>query len=93
MRKITPRTEEYMINGTKPAKAKPVYPTIRLDLSHIPEAKSWKLGNMYNIELGLKLVGLSQSRYDSSSEFEIHEIEPESSKREDKEEGNDSDDK
>lgn len=82
MRKITPKTEEYMINGSKPGKAKPIYPIIRLDLSHIPEAKKWKLNNTYNIELGLKLVGLSQSRYDNSAEFEVLEIEPESSERE-----------
>lgn len=88
MRKITPKTDKYMIGGIGPSKkgeSKPIYPTIRIDLEHIPEAKNWKLGKMYKLELGLKLIGLSQSQYNNSTEFEIHEIESESSKDEDDE--------
>ena len=87
MRKITPKTDKYMIGGDMPSKkgeSKPIYPTIRIDLEHLPEAKKWEVGKSYNLELSLKMVGLSQSRYDNSAEFEIHEIEPE--EVEDKEE-------
>ena len=83
MRKITPKTDKYMIGGglvKEKGESKPIFPTIRIELEHLPEAKNWKLGKTYEIELGLKLIGLSQSRYDNSAEFEIHEIEAESSK-------------
>lgn len=89
MRKITPKTDEYMVSSgigpNKKGKATPIYPTIRIDLEYIPEAKNWKLGKSYEVELGLKLIGLSQSKYNNSAEFEIREIEAESSEDEDDE--------
>lgn len=77
MRKITGKTDKYM---TSPSKAimetpKPVFPTIRIDLEHMPEAKAWKLGKSYDVKFELKLVGLSQSRFDNSCEFELHGVE------------------
>lgn len=87
MRKITGKVDKYM---TSPSKAimespKPIFPTIRIDLEHMPEAKKWKLGQSYNVEFELKLVGLSQSRFDNSCEFEIHGVETEDTKEEDSE--------
>lgn len=78
MRKIKPKTDKYMSPsaiGLKKGKSKPIYPTFRIDLDHIPEAKDWKIGKEYSIEMKVKMVGLSQSRFDNSAEFEIKEIE------------------
>lgn len=69
----------------KKSESKPIYPTIRIDLEHLPEAKSWKIGEMHEIEMNLKVVGLSQSRYDNSVEFEIHEVEVDSASEDKKE--------
>lgn len=87
MRKIKPKQDEYAvgIGPSKKAKSKPVYPTFRIDLSHLPEAKKWELGKKYRLELELVLTGLSQSRFDNTAEFEIHGIEPESDSDERKE--------
>lgn len=77
MRKIKPKTDSYMESakvGLKEGKSKPIYPTFRVDLNHLPEAKKWDLGKAYKIEMEVKLVGLSQSRFDNSAEFEIHKI-------------------
>jgi len=75
MRKIKPKTEKYMTDKVGPAKeTKPIYPTMRIDLEHLPEAKKWGLGKEYGLELKVKLVGLSQSRFDNSAEFEMHEV-------------------
>lgn len=92
MRKIIPEKDKYATDspvGLKKMESKPRYPTIRLDLQHIPEAKDWKIGETYHVELELKMVGISQSRFDNSAEFEIHEIEPESDADESKEESAD----
>lgn len=71
--------------GMKKEKSKPIYPTFRIDLKHLPEAKNWKLGDDAMIELKVKLTALSQSRFDNSAEFEIHEIDSETLKAESKE--------
>lgn len=79
MRDIKPKTDSYAepsLGSLKKVKARPVYPTFRIDLEHLPEAKNWKLNKEYTIEMKLKLVGLSQSRFDNSAEFEILAIEP-----------------
>lgn len=79
MRKITPKQDEYMMSegpsiSMKKKKAEPIYPKIRIDLEHIPEAKKWDIGKEYKVELKLKMVGLSISRYDNTAEFEIREL-------------------
>ncbi len=79
-----------MIGGSLKTEAqKPSYPTIRLGLEHIPEAKTWKIGETYHVEMELKMVGISQSRFQNDAEFEIHEIEPEGADEENAEEPND----
>lgn len=87
-----------MLGGDGPmkkAESKPRYPTIRMDLDTIPEAKDWKVseagsdkGNEYEITMKVKMIGLSQSRFDSNAEFEVREIEaagPDDSEEEDAE--------
>lgn len=76
MRKIVPKKDEYAIGGSlKRAEAKPVYPTVRMDLKHVPEAKDMKIGDMAHIKMHAKLTGLNQGRFDHSAEYEIHAIE------------------
>lgn len=79
MRKIKPRVNEYMEGpmamSSSKKKSDPIYPTVRIDLEHIPEAKDWKVGDEYTIEMKVRMTGLSQSRFDNSAEFEIREIE------------------
>ena len=97
MRNIKPKTDDYMLGGSgpmKPKKSEPRYPTIRIDLEHIPEAKDWKVGKSYGIEMVVKMVGISQSRFDNSAEFEIRKIGVEDAKEaedEEKEEGEEED--
>lgn len=59
----------------KSEKSKPIYPTVRMDLNHLPEAKNMKIGDMAHIGMHAKLVGMNQSRFDNSAEFEVHGIE------------------
>jgi len=73
MRKITPKVPEE-VKSTEIGGMKPYFPSFGLGLEHIPEAKRWKLGETYNIEMKVKLTGLSQSRYQNSADFEIVEI-------------------
>lgn len=76
MRKIKPKVDRYDSGPmAKPTKSKPIYPTFRMDLNYLPEAKDWKVGTSYEITMKVKMVGLSQSRFDNSAEFEIREIE------------------
>ena len=82
----------------KKSKPKPVYPTVRLDLDTLPEAKDWKVGKSYGLGMVVKMVGISQSRYDNSAEFEIRKIEGKDAKESDQEteepaQDQDSDDK
>lgn len=79
MRTVKPKQDEYMLGSTssKPSSVKkspPIYPKFRLDLDTVPEAKDWKVGKTYKIEMEVKMVGLSISRFDNSAEFEIRKI-------------------
>lgn len=53
---------------------KPVYPTFRIELVHLPEAKKWEIGKEYTLKFKLKMTGISISRYQNDAEFEIHEL-------------------
>lgn len=76
MRDIKPKKDRYSIGPSKPVEeSKPIYPTIRIDLEHLPEAKDWKVGKSYPIGMVVKMTGISQSRFDNSAEFEIRKIE------------------
>lgn len=60
-----------------------IYPSFRIDLEHLPEAKDWKVGSNYRVTLDLKQVGLhvGKNEYDNSAEFEIHGIETDDNKK------------
>ena len=82
--KVKPKIDEYSTGspvGLKKEKAKPRYPVIRIPLEHIPAAKKWEVskegedkGAEYTITMKVKMVGISQSRFDNSAEFEIREM-------------------
>lgn len=75
MKKVTPKSNEYMSDGpigmTK-KKDKKVYPEIRLRHEFIPESKNMEVGKTYEIELKVKVVGLSISKFSNETEVEIH---------------------
>ena len=75
MRKIKAKTDKMMTDSPAKVNEKPYYPTFRIDLDHIPEAKKWEINNHYKITMDVKMVGISQSKYQNDSEFEIREIE------------------
>ena len=79
MKNIEPKKEptqsvpESKENDSKKEEKK-VYPTIRMEHEFFPELKQWKVGNEYTVSLKLKMVGLSISKFQNNSEFEIHAI-------------------
>lgn len=77
MRKVVPEKDQYATSspkGLSKAESAPRYPTLRFQLKDLPEAKTWKVGDTYHIELDLKMSGISISKWDNSAEFEIHAI-------------------
>ena len=87
MRKVVPEKDQYAEGPSlKKAESKPRYPTVRFQLKDLPEAKKWKVGDKYKVELELKMSGISISRWDNSVEFEIHGIACEGSEAEEGEE-------
>lgn len=79
MRAIEPKEEKSMgcceVESPK-SKTRKYYPMFRIDLKHLPEAKKWDLSDEYTVTLKLKMVGISQSKYQNDSEFEIIGIDP-----------------
>ena len=77
MRKIKPEEEKYMESGPvigHPKKGKEpvkIYPRLRLEHKFFPEAKNWKVGKTYRVELELKMTGLSIAKFQNDSEFDI----------------------
>lgn len=55
---------------------KKIYPRFRIELVHLPEAKEWEIGKEYNIGLKIKMTGISISKYQNDSEFDIIAIDP-----------------
>ena len=78
MKKVKPKVDEYMESGIAkgmPQKGKdPVktYPKFHLTHEFFPEAVKMEVGKTYKIELEVKCVGLSISRFNNDTEFEIH---------------------
>lgn len=85
---IKPKTDKYMestsIGPLKKGESKPVFPTVRFQLEHLPEAKDCKMGDTCTVEVTGKIVALSQSRFDNSVEVEMHEVGMEGAGAEDK---------
>lgn len=93
MRKIKPKSESDFTGPLRPkGKKAKIYPTFRIDLDHLPEAEDWKVGDMYEIKMRVKQIGISKSRFQNEAEFEIRGIETadaekdEDEKKEDEEE-------
>ncbi|MFA7257644.1 MAG: hypothetical protein WC047_08735, partial [Kiritimatiellales bacterium] len=63
MRKIKPKKDEMMMEGPAKHASEPIYPRFRIELDHLPEAKKWKIGKEYEINLKVKMVGISMSRF------------------------------
>jgi len=76
MRKIKPKSyDNGLAAPSKEARSKKVYPTIRFDLEHVPEAKDMKVGDKYSMRVHGKVAGVSQSRFQNDAEFEVHKME------------------
>lgn len=73
-------------------KGNEIWPTFRIELIHLPEAKKWKIGEEYTISMKVKMTGISQSRFQNDAEFEIKEIEAEGSTEDDSEDTSESKD-
>ena len=71
MRKIKP---EEMKGVEVPSKGehKKVYPSFRIDLKHLPQAKKWEVGKNYVLTLELEQTGISMDEYRNEASFEIH---------------------
>src|SRR3990167_2783864 len=84
MIKIKPEEEKYMESspvtgypkkGKEPVK---IYPRLRLEHKFFPEVKKWEVGKTYKVELELKMTGLSISKFQNDSEFDITGFDDES---------------
>lgn len=76
MRKIEPKTDEIMRgspveSGLKKGEPMKIYPHIRLEHQFFPETKKWEVGKEYEVCLKMKMTGLSISKYQNDSEFDI----------------------
>ncbi len=77
-RTIRPKRMNY-IGPAEGPKATPIYPKISLGHSDLPEAKNWKIGQTYKVEMEIKMVGTRQTDrkeddYGNESTFEIKKI-------------------
>lgn len=52
------------------------FPRFRMELVHLPEAREWKIGKEYQVLLKVKMTGLSISKFQNDSEFDIIGIDP-----------------
>ena len=76
MRKIVPKTHEGLSATSPSGKEKPHFPTFRIELIHLPEAKKWDVGSEYMVTLKLKQTDISISRFQNDAEFDIIGINP-----------------
>ena len=77
LRKIQPKSDRLMMDGPAEKMAdKKVYPRFRIELEHLPEAKKWDIGKEYTVTMKLKMTGISISRFQNDSEFDILAIDP-----------------
>ena len=77
MKKVIPETMEHMEDGPvcgtpkKSKESKKIFPKLRLENNFFPETKEQEVGKTYKIELEVKMVGLSISRFSNDSEYYI----------------------
>ena len=74
MRKIEPKVESYnegpsMMKSTK--EETKTYPHLRLQHEFFPETKKWEVGKEYTVKVKVKMTGLSISKFENDSEFDI----------------------
>lgn len=79
MRKVTPKTREEMdccmpVGSSKDKKQIKVYPHFRMEHEYFEEAKKIEVGKTYDIKLKVKATGLSISKFQNDSEFDIIEV-------------------
>lgn len=97
MRDVKPKQDEELTVSSGPGKPlkkqkpEPIYPRVRIELDTLPEAKKWEVGDLYEIRMQVRMVGLSISRYDNSADFEIRKIGVESESDDDAEEADEYD--
>lgn len=58
-----------------------MFPHFSIDTEHLPEAKDWEVGKVYDVVLRVKQTGISMHQHDGSKErgnadFDIVGIEP-----------------
>ena len=75
IRKIKPQARDRFTEGPSDGSMK-VFPTFRIELVHLPEAKKWKVGMEYTITLKLNQTGISISKFQNDAEFDIIGIDP-----------------
>lgn len=61
-----------MGHPTKSKESMKVYPRLRLEHEYFQEAKKHEVGKTYRITLEVKMTGLSISKFQNDSEYEIH---------------------
>lgn len=76
---IKPLRTNPMDIGVVGPKVTPMYPKITLSHKDLPEAKDWKMGETYHIEMDIKMVRSAQTNnkdeiYSNESTFEIKKI-------------------
>ncbi len=73
MRKIEPKVDEMIPVESSGKKKEPIktYPRLRMEHQFFPETKKWEVGKEYDICLKLKMTGLSISKFQNDSEFDI----------------------
>lgn len=79
IRKIEPKVDEMFASPTKGEKKK-TFPRLRLEHQFFPEAKKWEVGKEYTVTLKLKMTGISISKFQNDSEFDIIGFEVKESK-------------
>ena len=77
MRKVEPKVDQYMESGPIPGRLKKgkepekIYPHLRLEHNFFPEAKKCEVGKKCKVMLELKTTGLSISKFQNDTEFDI----------------------
>lgn len=85
MRKIEPQTDEHMLGCVegpmKKSEPTKFYPRLRMEHKFFPEVKKWEVGKEYTVTLKVKMTGISISKFQNDSEFDIVGIGAESEKK------------
>lgn len=69
--KVEAKENEFDHCGPSDGKNKKFLPHFRMEHKFFPEAKKWKVGEEYTVKLKLKMTGISISKFQNESEFDI----------------------